>query len=64
MYDVAAPIYPMLLRVAQAALPEGVQLNVAEHTEDDEEIRYVPDRELLELKIQLDDMGGPITKKR
>lgn len=59
-----SPTYPLLLRVAQSALPEGVTLNVVEHSEDDEEIRYVPDRELLELKVQLDDMGGPMTKKR
>lgn len=63
MCDVGAPIYPTLLRIAQAALPEGVTLNVVEHTDDLEEIRYVPDRDLLECKKQLDDMGGPLKKK-
>lgn len=62
--NVAVPLYPLLLRVCQAALPEGVALRVVEHSEDHEEIRYVPDRELIELKTLLDDMGGPSTKKK
>uniref|UniRef100_A0A0K8TT15 Putative mitochondrial ribosomal protein l48 isoform a n=1 Tax=Tabanus bromius TaxID=304241 RepID=A0A0K8TT15_TABBR len=49
-----APIYPIFLRIAQAALPEGVTLNVLPHTEELEEIRYVPDRDLLELRAQLE----------
>lgn len=62
--DMQAPFYPMLLRLAQAALPEGVSLEVSEHTDDDDEVRYVPDRDLLELKQQLDDLGGPIASKK
>lgn len=51
-----AHVYPTFLRLAQEALPEGVELNVVEHTHDVEELRYVPDRELIELKTQLEDM--------
>lgn len=58
------PLYPILLRTCQAALPEGVSLRVVEHSEDDEEIRYVPDKELIDLRVQLDDMGGPLHKKK
>lgn len=54
----------MLLRLAQAAQPEGVSITVVEHAEEHEECRYVPDNELLDLKSQLDDMGGPIKKKK
>uniref|UniRef100_A0A182INU7 Small ribosomal subunit protein uS10 domain-containing protein n=1 Tax=Anopheles atroparvus TaxID=41427 RepID=A0A182INU7_ANOAO len=60
---VQAPLYPLLLRTLQAALPEGVSLSVAEHTSDQEESRYVPDRDLKELKQQLDEMGGASKKK-
>uniref|UniRef100_A0A182QKH5 Small ribosomal subunit protein uS10 domain-containing protein n=1 Tax=Anopheles farauti TaxID=69004 RepID=A0A182QKH5_9DIPT len=60
---VQAPLYPLLLRTLQAALPEGVTLSVAEHSSDQEESRYVPDRDLKELKLQLDEMGGPTKKK-
>ncbi|KAH8269321.1 hypothetical protein KR018_003661, partial [Drosophila ironensis] len=62
---VDAPVYPQFLRLAQAALPEGVSLLVQEHTDDCEERRYVPDKELLDLKSELERMGGasPVKKK-
>ncbi|XP_050347178.1 uncharacterized protein LOC126771364 [Nymphalis io] len=53
-----------LLRVSRALLPEGCTLNVHEHTPEHEEVRYVPDNELIELKQQLDDMGGSRTEKK
>lgn len=62
--DIGAPIYPIFLRVVQAALPEGVSLDVIEHTDAHDESRYVPDKDLLECKKLLDEMGGPIEKKR
>uniref|UniRef100_A0A4Y0BI64 Small ribosomal subunit protein uS10 domain-containing protein n=1 Tax=Anopheles funestus TaxID=62324 RepID=A0A4Y0BI64_ANOFN len=61
--NVQAPLYPLLLRTLQAALPEGVTLKVFEHTWEQEESRYVPDRDLKELKQQLDEMGGATKKK-
>ncbi|KAH8282954.1 hypothetical protein KR054_011164, partial [Drosophila jambulina] len=61
---VDAPFYPQFLRIAQSALPEGVTLSVQEHTEDCEERRYVPDKELLDLKSELDRMGGPTATKK
>lgn len=65
--DVNAPVYPVFLRIAQAALPEGVQLSVQEHSDELEERRYVPDRDLLDLKAELERMqaggaGGPKKK--
>lgn len=62
--DVPAKFYPILLRVAQAALPEGVTLNVVEHQPEHDEIRYVPDNDLRELKEQLEEMGGPRKLKK
>lgn len=62
--DLPAKFYPILLRVAQAALPEGVTLNVMEHQPEHEEIRYAPDTDLIELKEQLEEMGGARKKKR
>ncbi|XP_017076007.1 39S ribosomal protein L48, mitochondrial [Drosophila eugracilis] len=62
--NVDAPVYPQFLRLAQAALPEGVSLMVQEHTDDCEERRYVPDKELLDLKDELERMGGPLNTKK
>lgn len=62
--DIQAPSYCLFLRIAQATLPEGVMLDVIEHTVDEEERRYVPDKDLLELRTQLDDMGGASTSKK
>lgn len=59
-----APIFGILLRLAHAGLPAGVSLEVVEHQKEHDEIRYVPDKELIELKDQLDEMGGARKKKK
>lgn len=66
MSDVPAWALGTLLRVARASLPEGCWLSVHEHTVEHEEVRYVPDNQLRELKQQLEEMGGsrPEKKKR
>lgn len=63
LQDVDVPLYPMFLRIAQAALPEGVHLTVQEHNDECEERRYVPDKDLLELKAELEKMQGGAKKK-
>ncbi|XP_059046406.1 uncharacterized protein LOC131841992 [Achroia grisella] len=62
--DVPAWALGTLLRVARATLPQGCTLNVHEHAIEHEEIRYVPDNQLLDLKQQLEDMGGSRAEKR
>lgn len=64
MSDVPAKFYPVLLRVAQAALPEGVTMNVMEHQPEHAEIRYVPDNDLKKMKEDLEEMGGPRKLKK
>nr|SVE84060.1 EOG090X0MUO [Daphnia pulex] len=55
---------PLFFHVIQAALPEGVRMNVKLHDDTDELLRYVPDLELTQLKSELDAMGGPSKSKR
>lgn len=64
--DLDAPMYPQFLRIAQAALPEGVTLRVEKHSDDHDELRFVPDKDLLELKSQLEYMQKdlPPSKKK
>lgn len=62
--DVPAWALGTLLRVSRAVLPEGCSLNVHEHTIEHEEIRYVPDNQLLDLKQQLEVMGGSRAEKK
>lgn len=64
LYDLPAHFYPVYLRLVQAALPEGVTLNVIEHTPEIEEIRYVPDTELKQLQEELEDLGGARRMKK
>lgn len=66
VYDLPAHFYPVYLRLVQAAIPEGVTLNVIEHHPDHEKIRFVPDTELKELQDELEDLGGArkIKKKK
>ncbi|KAF4524891.1 hypothetical protein B566_EDAN015547 [Ephemera danica] len=62
--DVPTTVFPILLSVLAASSPEGVTLNVHEHQPEHEEIRYVPDLELKQLKTQLDTMGGPSKQRK
>jgi len=62
--DVLAPTYPLFVRFIQSGLPEGVTLSVVHHTDVLEESRYVPDKDLLDLKSQLTAAGGPTIKKK
>uniref|UniRef100_A0A2A4K2S0 Small ribosomal subunit protein uS10 domain-containing protein n=1 Tax=Heliothis virescens TaxID=7102 RepID=A0A2A4K2S0_HELVI len=62
--DVPAWALGTLLRVARAVLPEGCTLRVHEHEIAHEEIRYVPDNQLIELKQQLQDMGGSRAERK
>ncbi|XP_012545314.1 uncharacterized protein LOC101739219 [Bombyx mori] len=62
--DVPAWALGTLLRVSRALLPEGCTLNVHEHTPEHEEIRYVPDNQLIDLKQQLEGMGGSRADKK
>lgn len=61
--DVPAPIYPTFLRLLEASMPEGVTLQAREHLEEHDNVRYVPDQELKQLKSQLEELGGARVKK-
>ncbi|GFG39240.1 hypothetical protein Cfor_00716 [Coptotermes formosanus] len=61
--DLPSTIGSIFFEVLQTALPEGLSMTVHEHKEEHEEVRYVPDVQLLELKSQLEDLGGPTKKK-
>ncbi|EFA01967.1 large ribosomal subunit protein mL48 [Tribolium castaneum] len=61
--DVLSTQLPVILRALEASTPSGITVHVRPHEEWDEEIRYVPDTELKQLKQELDDLGGPLKKK-
>lgn len=62
--DIEAPKYPLFVRFIQSGLPEGVTLSIVHHTDFLEESRYVPDKDLIDLKAQLDAAGGPVSTRR
>jgi large subunit ribosomal protein L48 len=62
--DLPSTVGSVLFEVLQTALPEGVSMTVHEHKEEYEEMRYIPDVQLLELKSQLEELGGPTVKKK
>ncbi|XP_011498730.1 PREDICTED: uncharacterized protein LOC105362896 [Ceratosolen solmsi marchali] len=41
---------PVLIRILEAGLPEGVLLDIKEYKAEDVKHRYIPDKQLLELK--------------
>lgn len=55
--DVPSTKMTLFTELVQAALPQGVNLSVHLHEQEHEEIRYVPDYELKQLKNQLDDIS-------
>lgn len=56
LYNLASYIAPVFIEVIQTSLPEGVNLSVHPHREEDDEIRYIPDLDLIDLKKQLEEM--------
>lgn len=64
MVDLPSTLAPIFFQLIQAAQPQGTNLEVHEHLQEHEIIRYVPDKELIQLKTQLTDLGGPVTKKK
>lgn len=53
---------PLLVDAVTTACPAGVTLQVVHHTPEHEDIRYVPDLELLQLRETLAAIGGPRKK--
>ncbi|XP_001606754.1 probable 28S ribosomal protein S10, mitochondrial [Nasonia vitripennis] len=47
---------PIFIRVLEAALPEGVILDIEEYSQEKENYRYIPDKQLLDLKQELEDI--------
>jgi len=62
--DVPSTLAPIYFQLLETILPAGVSMTVVHHEDHHENIRYVPDRELKELKTQLDVLGGPVLKKK
>lgn len=62
--DIESPSYPLFVRFIQQGLPEGVTLSVVHQTDFLEESRFVPDKDLLDLRSQLEAAGGPMTGKK
>lgn len=50
---------PIFIEAIQSALPEGIDMHVHVHTKEHEAERYIPDLELRELELQLEELGGP-----
>ena len=53
----------VFIQLIQAMQPQGINLEIRKHLDEHEQIRYVPDIELKQLKTQLTDLGGPVKKK-
>lgn len=62
--DVPATKYPIFLRMVQESTPEGVTIKADVSNDEDQKIRFIPDNQLLSLKQQLDELGGPRDKKK
>lgn len=48
---------PIFIRLLEAAIPEGITLKVEVWDPDREQMRYIPDKELLDLKGELETMA-------
>lgn len=46
----------VLIRALEAALPQGITLNIDVYDPKLEKKRYVPDKELIDLKSSLDEL--------
>lgn len=51
--DLSSTKFSVFVRILEAGLPEGVTLNIEEFVPEMEAKRYLPDKQLLELKSEL-----------
>jgi large subunit ribosomal protein L48 len=62
--DIPSTIGSIFFEVLQTALPEGLTMTVREHKQEYEEMRYIPDAQLLELKSKLEELRSPNVKRK
>ncbi|XP_075233545.1 mitochondrial ribosomal protein L48 [Lycorma delicatula] len=60
--DLPSSTAAVLVELLHSCLPQGLTVTLHAHTDEHEDIRYVPAYELDELKSQLDSLG--LTKKK
>ena len=54
---------PIFIKIIEKNIPIGAQLNVEEYSADKENYRFIPDKELLDLREELEDMQKKKEKK-
>lgn len=54
--NVSSVKLPIFIKVIEAALPEGVMLDIEEFSAEKDKFRFVPDKHLLDLKSELEEM--------
>ncbi|XP_058803150.1 large ribosomal subunit protein mL48 [Phymastichus coffea] len=57
--DVPSVRLKIFIRAIQKAIPPGVMLDIEEWSYDKEKTRFIPDKELLDLKGELEEMQKP-----
>ncbi|RXG60398.1 39S ribosomal protein L48, mitochondrial, partial [Armadillidium vulgare] len=62
--ELSSTMAPIFIQVIKAALPEGVKLSIHEHMEEHYNVRRIPDLQLKALESKLDELGGPVEKKK
>ncbi|KAL3874610.1 hypothetical protein ACJMK2_037598 [Sinanodonta woodiana] len=58
LQDVPSTKLPAFIELLRMHTPEGIQVTVREPREEDEEYRYIPDKEKETLEAQLEELGG------
>ncbi|XP_076230948.1 mitochondrial ribosomal protein L48 isoform X2 [Calliopsis andreniformis] len=54
--NISAIKCPIFIRILEATLPEGISLHINMYDPEIQKKRYIPDKELLDLKSELDNM--------
>ena len=55
---------PILFDILRRTIPEGVELNIHEHTEEHYEARFIPDPFLIGIKTELKEMAERYEKEK
>lgn len=57
--NISVTKYPVFVRILEATLPEGVSLHIDTFDPELQKKRYIPDKTLVDLKIELNNMKKP-----
>ncbi|XP_041351632.1 uncharacterized protein LOC121370454 isoform X2 [Gigantopelta aegis] len=64
LQNVPSTVLPIFIQIARSHLPEGIDITIQKTSEEEEEDRYIPDKELEGLQAEIDAINAAREERR